>query len=326
MKKEAPFLLFIGGPTGSGKTELAIELYLRRRWPILSADSRQVYRYLDIGTNKIPQSLQATSPHFLIDLCYPDEPFSAARFVEESEKLLQLWAGKVEVVQVVGGTGFYMEALLYGLDSIPPPPPELRQYIEAWQAAEGKEALVSWLRQHDAATAAQIDLQNPRRVQRAIEVYLTTGRPWVSFWREGKAPRYPALRVVRSLPRTSLYERIHRRTKAQVAAGWLEETVFVLEKGYSPLSPGLQTLGYKECLAVLQGQLEKKDLAERIAAANRAYARRQLTWWRGRGYEVWIEEESFSQVVRRVEREVEAVLSRGREGWLGRWAAPAPKA
>ncbi|GIV22993.1 MAG: tRNA dimethylallyltransferase [Bacteroidia bacterium] len=285
-----PFLLVIGGPTGAGKTQLAIELYLRWGWPIISADSRQVYRYLDIGTNKVSQAIQAQVPHFLIDICCPEELFSAGRFVEKVEALISAW-GDVPVVQVVGGTGFYQQALLHGLDPIPPIPIAVRAEVEAWLRKEGVEAVVAWLLREDPLTASQIDLRNPRRVQRAVEVLQATGRPWASYWQGQKERRYPAYVVVLSAPRDLLYARIGRRTQEQVAQGWLEETEYVLAKGYTPEAPGLQTLGYKECLEVLRGARARTTLVEAIVQANRAYARRQLTWWRGHTYDAWVEVE-----------------------------------
>lgn len=300
MKK--PFLLVIGGPTGAGKTQLAIELYLRWGWPIISADSRQVYRYLDIGTNKIPQAVQAQVPHFLIDLCSPAEPFSAGRFVAAVEALISAWRD-VPVVQVVGGTGFYQQALLYGLDAIPPIPTAIREGVAAWLQREGLEAVAAWLRQVDPFTASRIDLKNPRRVQRAVEVLQATGRPWASYWQGRIERRYPAYVVVLSAPRDLLYARIGQRTHKQVAQGWLEETEYVLAKGYTPGAPGLQTLGYKECLEVLRGERARATLVEAIAQANRAYARRQLTWWRGHTYDLWVEVEAQLPV----ERVAEAV-------------------
>lgn len=293
-----PFLLCISGATGTGKTELAIELYLRYGWPIISADSRQVYRYLDIGTNKVSQAIQSKVPHFLLDICTPDESYSAGRFIEDVEKLLNSW--RVPIVQVVGGTGFYIHALIYGLDRIPPIPAAVRAEVEEWLKEAGLETLREWLRREDPQTAAQIDLRNPRRVTRAIEVLKATGMPWASFWQKPSERRYPALLVVLTLPREKLYEAIAQRTRFQVAAGWMEETLFVLRKGYSRSAPGLQTLGYKECLEVMDGRRSAASLVEAITTANRQYARRQLTWWRGHPPDLWIEERSLSARLRRI--------------------------
>ncbi|MCS7152646.1 MAG: tRNA (adenosine(37)-N6)-dimethylallyltransferase MiaA [Bacteroidia bacterium] len=309
--KEKPLLLCVGGPTGAGKTALAIELYLRHGWPIVSADSRQIYRYLDIGTNKIPQTLQAQIPHFLIDICEPSEPYSAGEFARSVEALITQWS--VPVVQIVGGTGFYMEALLYGLDAVPPIPPEIRRQAESWLQNAGLYEVVQWLKAHDPLTASRIDLANPRRVLRAVEVLQATGKPWVSFWTGKRVRRYRALEVVISLERPILHEAIAQRTRLQIAAGWLEETIFVLQKGYSPTAPGLQTLGYKECLAVLRGELSQSALPEAIIAANRQYARRQLTWWRGHPPDMWLEGENLSTQVQLIEGAVFRLLEKGAE-------------
>jgi len=294
-----PFLLVLTGPTGAGKTALSLALYEKYGWPILSADSRQVYRYMDIGTNKLPQAVRAQVPHYLIDVAWPDEPFSVARFVRMADEILR---GQTGVWQVVGGTGFYIQGLLWGWDAIPEPSVEVRRQVQERCEAEGLSGLVAWLEEIDPLTAQRIDLKNPRRVQRALEVYLTTGRSWVSFWTgHSQGPRYPHRVVVLSAPRPVLYERIAKRTALQVAAGWLEETIFLLEKGYRPTDPGLITLGYKECIAVLEGRLPKAQLTDRIAQANRHYARRQITWARHHPYDRWVEAEGVQEQLRKVE-------------------------
>jgi len=302
---KAPFLLVLTGPTGAGKTALSLALYEKYGWPILSADSRQVYRYMDIGTNKLPQSIRAQVPHYLIDVAWPHELFSVARFVQMADEILKNQTG---VWQVVGGTGFYIQGLIWGGDPVPEAPPEIREQVQRFYAREGLSGLVAWLREVDSLTAQQIDLKNPRRVGRALEVYLTTGRSWVSFWTgRPKAPRYPHRVVVLSAPRDTLYRRIHGRTTLQVAAGWLEETQFLLERGYQPTHPGLVTLGYKECLAVLAGRLPKAELTERIALANRHYARRQLTWAKHHPYDLWTEAETLPAQMWAVEKLMRAV-------------------
>ncbi len=294
-----PFLLVLTGPTGAGKTALSLSLHEKYGWPILSADSRQVYRYMDIGTNKLPQAVRAEVPHYLIDVAWPDEPFSVARFVEMADAILE---GQEGIWQVVGGTGFYIQGLLWGWDAIPEPPPDIRQKVQAVYAAEGLSRLVAWLQAADPHTAARIDLKNPRRVQRALEVLLTTGRSWVSFWgKKNQTPRYPHRVIVLSASRMELHNRINTRTAMQVAAGWLEETVFLLEKGYTPEDPGLITLGYKECLAVLEGRLAADMLTEQIARANRHYARRQLTWARHHPHHLWLEDESLQTQILKIE-------------------------
>ncbi|MCS7162251.1 MAG: tRNA (adenosine(37)-N6)-dimethylallyltransferase MiaA [Bacteroidia bacterium] len=297
---KGPLLLCLSGPTGVGKTAAAIELYQRYGWPIISADSRQVYRYLDIGTNKLPQAVLAEVPHGMIDVCYPSEVFSAGRFVAEAQRYLRLWA-QLPVVQVVGGTGFYIQALVYGLAAIPPVSSEVREAVRRWYAAEGLAALVAWLKVEDPLTAARIDLRNPRRVLRAIEVYKATGRPWASYWEGASQRQLQAVIIALQRDSPSLRQAIRQRTRRQVAAGWLEETEFVLSRGYPPSAPGLQTLGYKECLACLEGRLPKAELAERIAAANWAYARRQLTWWRGHPPDFWIMADTLSAQLAQIE-------------------------
>lgn len=286
---EGPFLLVLAGPTGAGKTALSLALYERYGWPILSADSRQIYRYMDIGTNKLPQAVRARVPHALIDILWPNESYSAAAFVQAADAVLRAWGALCPVIQVVGGTAFYIEALLWGLSEIQPASAAVRQIILEYYQQRGLEGLVRWLKAIDPLTASRIELANPRRVQRALEVYLTTGRPWCSFWKAKQVARYPHLVVVLSKPRPTLYQAIEARTRQQIAYGWLEETQFLLAQGYSPTDPGLQTLGYKECLACIRGELPASQLIGAIAKTNRHYARRQLTWWRHHAHDLWLE-------------------------------------
>ncbi len=285
----APLLLVIAGPTGSGKTALSLALYARYGWPIISADSRQVYRYMDIGTNKLPQAVRAQVPHALIDVLWPNEPYSAAAFMRAADEVIRAWGRLRPVIQVVGGTGFYIEALLWGLPQIQPADPAVRQIVSDYYKQRGLAGLVRWLKSVDPLTADNIDLANPRRVQRALEVYLTTGQPWRSFLKPERQARYDHLIIVLIQPRDRLYQAIEVRTREQVRYGWLEETEFLLAQGYQPTHPGLQTLGYKECLACLRGNLPVGQLTAAIAQANRHYARRQITWWRHHPHDLWLE-------------------------------------
>lgn len=278
-------LILIGGPTAVGKTEASLYLVEKYGGVIVNADSRQIYRYMDIGTDKVSPAIRQQIPHYLLDICTPDEPFSAGKYAQAAEALLpKLWQ-KTPYVWVVGGTGFYLKALVEGLDEVPVTPAEVRAHLQKRLSVEGLPSLVKELKKVEPA-AALIDLKNPRRVLRCLEVYYTTGRPISAFWQGKKKTWSPEVQILGfwlDKDMAQLRQAIERRMLRQLREGWIEETEALLRGGYTPTMPGLQTLGYREIIAFLQGKLRYKDLGEAIIRANVSYARRQKTWFRRQG-------------------------------------------
>jgi tRNA dimethylallyltransferase len=264
----------IVGPTGVGKT--AVALSLARLWSItiISADARQVYRGLDIGTAKpTPEELKHV-PHLGIDLVDPGERYSAGRFARDAAQWLgEIPAGRRPIV--VGGTGFYVRALADGLFHEPEMNPARRDRLRSWTA--GVEGIARWALRLDPRYGGG----GRQRAARSVEVALLTGRP-LSWWQfqartEGvMRPWYVRL----TLPRPVLHRRIGERAQRMVDIGLVEEVRALLARGVPSDAPGLDAVGYREAAAVLKGQLPAGDLAEAIAAATRRYAKRQDTWFR----------------------------------------------
>jgi tRNA dimethylallyltransferase len=257
-----------------GKT--AVAAALARRWTIavISADSRQVYRGLDLGTAKPEAAVLRAIPHLGIDLVEPGERYSAGRFARDASGWLgTLDAGRRPVV--VGGTGLYIRALVDGLFHEPPLDPMRRARLARWTSRA--ERLAGWAARLDAGYTGG----GRQRAARAVEIALLTGRP-LSWWQsEARAESVMRPWYVRlTVPRAVLHQRIAARIDAMLAAGWIEEVRRVLARGVSPAAPGLDAVGYREIVRHLQGTLDAARLSEAIVTSTRRYAKRQETWFR----------------------------------------------
>jgi tRNA dimethylallyltransferase len=279
MDERRAHLLVICGPTATGKTDLAITLAQHVGGEIVNADSRQVYRSMDIGTAKPTPAQRAAAPHHLLDVVDPDEPFTLADYLERAHNAIAGILTRGGLPIVVGGTGLYVRALAQGF-AVPrvPPDPRLRAELEALAEAEGSPALLARLRRSDPHTAATIDARNPRRLIRAIEVAEATG---VSFATQRMArPRYDTLVLGLSADRALLYERADRRVDAMMAAGFLDEVAALDARGYSPDLPALSGLGYRQLGEHLRGARTLDDAVQATKLATHGFIRRQLTWFR----------------------------------------------
>lgn len=282
-----PPVIILLGPTAVGKTELSLRLCEAWRGEVVGADSRQIYRGMDIGTAKPTAAERARAPHHLIDICDPDQPFSLADYQQRAYATIDAIHARGNVPFLVGGTALYLRAVVEGL-RIPeaPPHPQLRAELETFLAERGREALFQRLQALDPATAAVIDGQNPRRVLRALEIFLTTGQSKVAL--EGAAPPpYRFLQLGLDRPRTALYERIDRRVDEMLAQGLIAETQQLLAAGYRPPLPAITSLGYREIIAYLEEGLPLPQAVEKIKTETHRYVRHQYTWFRKMSNIVW---------------------------------------
>ncbi len=275
-----PWVVFLVGPTGAGKSALASALAPRVRGEILSADSRLLYRGLDIGTDKPSAEMRARIPHHLIDVTDPDRPWSLAEYQSAARECIGEIHRRGRLPLCVGGTGQYVYALLEGW-VIPPafPSSDLRSRLEDRAAREGAAGIFSELEQADPAAAARIDPRNVRRVIRALEVVLSTGKPFSAQRRRGAVDFQPLV-IGLTLPRPELDKRADARIDAMLAAGWLEEVRTLLEKGYSPNLPAFSALGYAQIARHLQGELTLEACRTEIRRATRRLIRHQANWFR----------------------------------------------
>jgi len=273
-------LLAIVGPTAVGKTALAIALARALGGEIVSADSRQVYRGMDIGTAKPSAAERAAAPHYLIDVVDPDEEFSLARYQDLAAAAIAAIAARGRLPLLVGGTGQYLAALLEGWH-IPriAPQPELRAALEREAAQQGAAALHTRLALVDSAAADAILPTNVRRVIRALEVYELTGRP-ISEQQQKQPPPYRTKTLWLTRPPAELYDRIDARVDAMIAAGLPAEVRSLVERGYAWELPALSGLGYREFQPYFAGQVTLEDTITRLKFDTHAFARRQPGWFR----------------------------------------------
>ena len=279
-------LLVIAGPTAVGKTQLCIELAKKWQTDVVSADSRQLYQELSIGTAKpTPAEMQGIRHHF-IDSHSIQEVVSAGRYERECLALLDTLFQEKDIVILTGGTGLYINALCFGLDDIPAVDPAIREQLMAQIAVEGLLPLQTELRNRDPAYAAQADLQNTQRVVRALEVCIGTGQPFSWFRRQTPAQRPFAIKLVAlDRPRPELYTRIDARMDAMLAAGLVDEARSLL-----PYRDhlALRTVGYQEIFGYFDGQYDYDELVFLLKRNSRRYAKRQLTWFRHQQNYEWL--------------------------------------
>lgn len=273
-------LIAIVGPTASGKTDLALRLAPEFGGEIVNADSRQIYRGMDIGTAKPTPAQREAVPHHLFDIVNPDEPFSLAQYHELAHAALNAIWERGRVPFLVGGTGQYVWALLEGWQ-VPrvPPQPALRAELEERAQREGTEALYRELQALDPVAAARIHPRNRRRIIRALEVIARTGRPF-SAQQTKAPPAHATLILGLNWSRAELRQRIEKRIQTMLEAGFIEEVRRLLAAGYRPELPSMSSLGYREIAAYLEGRLTLEEAIDRFLAASNRLLRMQATWFR----------------------------------------------
>jgi tRNA dimethylallyltransferase len=273
-------LILIVGPTAVGKTELAIQLAERLNGEIVSADSRLFYRGMDVGTAKPTPEEQARLPHHLIDVANPDETWSLAIFQQKATEIIADIHTRGKLPFLVGGTGQYVRAVTEGWT--PPevePDPRLRGILEALAEEKSIYWLHEGLNRIDSGAAEKIDPRNVRRTIRALEVILTTGKPFSRQRGQAESP-YNLLAIGLKRPRAELYQRVDERINAMFATGFVEEVKGLLENGYSPELPTMSAIGYRECIRVIQGQLSVEQAKFEMRRATRMFVRRQANWFK----------------------------------------------
>lgn len=296
-------LITIEGATASGKTALALDLAEALQTSIISADSRQVYTELNIGTAKASEEEQSRVKHHLIDIIDPLQIYNAGSFIKDAEPIIKLNhdCGKLSIV--CGGTGLYIKALLEGIFEHQPIDPELRTKLKARLDTEGTEILYRELSILDPVFAARISSNDVQRILRGLEIYQATGKAISKHWQEQTRDSvYSTFRILIDLTRDELYARINQRVEFMLQQGLISEITQVLNKGYSSQSPGLKTLGYKEFIPYLEGSRSLEECADITAQHTRNYAKRQVTWYRKCDFDLTITSPgiSISSVIDRI--------------------------
>ena len=283
-------IIVITGPTAAGKTAAGIRLAQAIDGEIISADSRQIYRYMDIGTAKPTQEERAEVPHHLLDIVDPDTPFSAAEFSAQAASAVEDILARSKSVVVVGGAGFYLEALFEGLSPVPSVPPDLKNRIAEWVTSD-VEGAYDELKRVDPETFVALKISDRQRIGRALEVHAHSGRP-ISYFqnlpREPGTERKP-IRFCLAPTRETLYGRINRRTMDMIEGGVIDETKSLFDRGYDQQTYALKTFGYREIGAHLIDDLGLSEAILMIQQGTRRYAKRQFTWFRNRSEMTWLD-------------------------------------
>ncbi|MGG4499198.1 tRNA (adenosine(37)-N6)-dimethylallyltransferase MiaA [Brevibacillus reuszeri] len=274
-------LVVIVGPTAVGKTNLSLELASEFEGEIISGDSMQVYRGMDIGTAKASPSELATVPHHLIDIKDPDEEYSVAIFQESAARLITDMNQRARLPFIVGGTGLYIESVTHRFQfSSTSQDPELRERLQRMADTEGAEALHARLADVDPITAERLHPNDVKRVIRAIEIYESSGYKMSDFQLRAQHSPYEVVIIGLTMDRAKLYERINHRVELMIEAGLIEEVRGLLDRGYDPSLVSMQGLGYKELIPYLYGEITLEKAINDIQKRTRNFAKRQLSWFR----------------------------------------------
>ena len=276
-------IICIAGPTASGKTALAVALARELDGEVVSCDSMQVYKRMDIGTAKPSPEERQGIPHHMIDVAEPWEDYSVSRYCADAAPIVEDIVSRGKTAIIAGGTGLYMDSLIRGNDFAPFPSTGVRERLEREADREGMEALLARLRAVDPEAAARLHLSDRKRIIRAMEVYLETGETITAHNRRTQAlpPRFsPVWLGLDFESRAELYSRIDRRVDVMLEAGLLEEIRALLRSGIPEKCTAMQAIGYKEFTDVLDGRCTVEAAADQVRQSSRRYAKRQLTWFR----------------------------------------------
>lgn len=304
--------IFVMGPTAAGKTDLAIHLAQHLPCDLISVDSAMVYREMDIGTAKPSTEILAQFPHRLIDIRDPSEPYSAAQFREDALIEIQKIHALGRIPLLVGGTGLYFRSLQQGLSDLPSACPEIREQLNQEAAQSSWHALHERLTAIDPETAQNIHRNDPQRIQRALEVYLSSGKTMSQWYRETKTQQwhFPVIKIILSpTQRAILHAKIAQRFYLMLEMGLLDEVKRLFLRGDLTADvPAIRAVGYRQVWQYLQGELSREALPEAGIAATRQLAKRQLTWLRAESDGRWFDSEQphiAQQVLTWVQQQIE---------------------
>ena len=297
-------VIVIVGPTASGKTKMSIELAKQINGEIISADSMQIYKYMDIGTAKPTLEERQGIRHYLIDEVTPADEFSVARFQGLALKYIEEIISKNKIPIVVGGTGLYINSLIYNIKFTEINTDwELRKKLQEVAREKGNEYLHSELRKIDPEAAEKIHVNDTRRIVRALEVYYITNKP-ISYYQKisrSEPPKYKFILFGIRMDREKLYNRINKRVDEMIEKGLVDEVKRLLEMGYDKCSIAMQGLGYKEILWYLKGEANLSEVIELLKRDTRRYAKRQMTWFTSIKDIIWLDiNDDYTEAIKKI--------------------------
>jgi len=302
---EKPLLIVVVGPTAVGKTTLSIQLAQQFKAEIISADSRQFYREMNIGTAKPTQEELSSAPHHLVNHLSIHDDYSVGQFEKEASVLLDQIFKKQRIAILVGGSGLYVDALCHGLDEFPSIDIKFREELNLLFKEEGILPLQEQLAEKDPDYYQVVDQQNPQRLIRALEVIMSTGKTFTSFRKRKKIERpYDVLKIGLRAEREEIYDRINQRMDLMIDQGLFEEAESLF--AYRELN-ALQTVGYQEIFGYLEGEYDKEEAIRLLKRNSRRYAKRQLTWFNRDDSIHWFEPSDTEEILSLIEQKIKSV-------------------
>lgn len=298
--QKKPKVVVICGPTGVGKTSAAIGIAKEFNGEIINADSMQIYRHMDIGTAKPTHKEQACVKHHMIDIVNPDEPFDAAKFAEMARKIIaQLYKQNITPF-IVGGTGFYIKALLYGLFQTEPVDPDFRLRLKNEAEIDGAAFLHKRLKKYDPDAAEKIHPNDTYRIIRALEILEATGKSISEYHQEHRFTDNPfeVLTIGLHTNREILYDRINRRVDVMISAGLLDEVKKLISMGYTEDLKPMQSIGYRHMIDFIKDRISWDDTLQTFKRDTRRYAKRQFTWFKAEPDIIWTEPKELTEIRR----------------------------
>lgn len=292
-------LLVIVGPTAVGKTAVSIDLAKKIDGEIISADSMQIYKHMDIGTAKIKKEEMEDIPHYLIDIVYPDEEFTVANYKKYAEEHINDINERGKIPIVVGGSGLYINSLVYELSfSRVKPNEEFRKRYEEIADTYGNQYIYDELSRVDPVAAKRINPNDRKRIIRALEIFYGTGKPMSKFNKDFRkeTDKYNLAMIGLTMDRAALYKRINNRVDIMVEEGLIEEVEKLLSKGYNKELTSMQAIGYKEIIEYIEGNCNLEEAIETLKRNTRRFAKRQLTWFRREKRLYWIDVSKFESI------------------------------
>ena len=305
-----PYCIFLMGPTASGKTDLALSLVKHLACDIISVDSAMVYKQMDIGTAKPSKDILAQTPHRLIDIRDPANPYSAAQFCQDALAEIKTIHAAGRIPLLVGGTMLYFHTLQQGISDLPSANPEVRTRLNLEAEQIGWKAMHQRLSEIDPVSAQRIHFNDPQRIQRALEVYEISGKTMTEWYAQkpAQAWSYPTIKIILSpTERHILHEKIAQRFQIMLSQGFIEEVRALFERGDLNLElPAIRSVGYRQVWNYLSGKLNKEDIAELAIIATRQLAKRQLTWLRTQKDAIWFDsqEQNITSTVSIIRRKI----------------------
>ncbi|MCL5773328.1 MAG: tRNA (adenosine(37)-N6)-dimethylallyltransferase MiaA [Firmicutes bacterium] len=302
-------LLALAGPTAVGKTEVSLKLAPLINAEVVCSDSRQIYKYLDIGTAKVPESRRAGIPHHLLDIALPDEKITLSDYQQKAYAAINEIFDKGRIALMVGGTGLYIKAVTEGYElPFAPPQKDFREKCSEEVKKQGTLHLHQRLAEVDAESAGKIHPNDARRIIRALEVYQFTGKPLSSYtFKEVNPLNARILKICLSMDRKRLYQKINDRVLKMVEKGLVEEVKKVLDMGYENSLMEMKVMGYHEFIPYFQGKISLDEAIARFQKDTRNYAKRQITWFRADKEIIWVDLDKFSGIEEAVKRIKEIV-------------------